>query len=83
MLLLTIALLFTRDPIRRAALIRQRNIIRRSHGRHVIHFGAAYYLTRSFHSGHTRHSGSVGTSGNYTAAGNPRTGNRRGPRKGY
>lgn len=81
MLLLTIAMWLTRDPIQRAAYARQRDLIR--HRRHAWHFGFGHRLTiLSVHTGHHR-SGSVGTSGNYTKAGNPRTGNRRGPRKGY
>lgn len=80
MILLTIAMWLTRNPIRRAVLARHRAALR--HSQHLS-FHGLHRLTRPLHTGHGHRSGSVGNKGNYTAAGNPRTGNRRGPRKGY
>jgi hypothetical protein len=86
MILFTIVIMFTKDPIQRAAYIRQRRMIWQRHRRHSIRPSFVHRLLRPLHSGHgSRRSGSgeLGTSGAFTKAGNPRTGNRRGPRNGY
>lgn len=88
MLLLSIAMWLSRkNPVQYAAYAAARNRIRNRHRSHGVRLGVVGWLTATVvHSGRTHRrsgSGELGTSGAYTAAGNPRTGNRRGPRKGY